>query len=256
MSIQIQDNESLKPFNTFGMNVQAKHFIKVSDQDQVRLALQWSAREGVKSFVLGGGSNILFTKDVDGLVIQNSIKGIEKVYEDEDCVHVKVGGGEVWHQLVLYCLAHNYAGVENLALIPGLVGASPMQNIGAYGVEIKEVFHELTAINRSTLEEIRFSNKDCQFGYRESVFKHKYKDRFIITDVTYQLYKKPVFRIEYGAIQQELEKAVCRICRYRLLRMQLLLYARLNYPIQKKLVMQVVSLKILLFQKNNLAYYN
>jgi len=207
MSIQIQDNQSLKPFNTFGMNVQARHFIKVSDENQVRSSLQWAAREELQSFILGGGSNILFTKDVDGVVIQNSIKGIDKVYEDADHVHLKVGGGETWHQFVLHCLNHNYAGVENLALIPGLVGASPMQNIGAYGVEIKEIFHELTAIHRSTLEEVHFSNEDCAFGYRESVFKHRYKDQFFITDVTYRLDKKPSFRVEYGAIKQELENA-------------------------------------------------
>ncbi|HTG56633.1 MAG TPA: UDP-N-acetylmuramate dehydrogenase [Niabella sp.] len=207
MSIQIQDNKSLKPFNTFGMNVQARYLVMASDSEEVRASLQWAARQGLPSFILGGGSNILFTKDVDGLVIQNSIKGIEKVHEDEDHVHLKVGGGEVWHQFVLYCLDHNYAGVENLALIPGLAGASPMQNIGAYGVEIKEVFHELTAIHRATLEEIHFSNKDCEFGYRESVFKHRYKDQFIITDVTYKLSKKSTFKVEYGAIKQELEKA-------------------------------------------------
>jgi UDP-N-acetylmuramate dehydrogenase len=207
MNIQIQDNKSLKPLNTFGMNVQARHFVTVSGSEEVRASLQWATGKGVSSFILGGGSNILFTKDVDGLVIQNSIKGIEKIYEDEEYVHLKVGGGEVWHQFVLYCLDHNYAGVENLALIPGLVGASPMQNIGAYGIEIKEVFHELTAIHRATLEEVKFSNKDCEFGYRESVFKHQYKDQFFITDVTYKLSKKPAFKVEYGAIKQELEKA-------------------------------------------------
>ncbi|MGE9312472.1 UDP-N-acetylmuramate dehydrogenase [Niabella sp. CJ426] len=207
MSIQIQDNKSLKPFNTFGMNVQARHFVTVSGSEEVRASLQWATGKGVSSFILGGGSNILFTKDVDGLVIQNSIMGIEKIYEDEEYVHLKVGGGEVWHQFVLYCLDHNYAGVENLALIPGLVGASPMQNIGAYGIEIKEVFHELTAIHRATLEEVKFSNRDCEFGYRESVFKHQYKDQFFITDVTYKLSKKPAFKVEYGAIKQELEKA-------------------------------------------------
>ncbi|MGN7785317.1 UDP-N-acetylmuramate dehydrogenase [Niabella sp. 22666] len=207
MSIQIQDNKSLKPFNTFGMNVQARHFVTVSGSEEVRASLQWAIGKEVSSFILGGGSNILFTKDVDGLVIQNNIKGIEKIYEDEEYVHLKVGGGEVWHQFVLYCLDHNYAGVENLALIPGLVGASPMQNIGAYGIEIKEVFHELTAIHRATLEEVKFSNKDCEFGYRESVFKHQYKDQFFITDVTYKLSKKPAFKVEYGAIKQELEKA-------------------------------------------------
>lgn len=207
MSIQIQDNKSLQPFNTFGMNVLARYLVTVSGSDEVRASLQWATTQRLQSFILGGGSNILFTKDVDGLVIQNGIKGIEKVFEDEEHVYLKVGGGETWHGFVLYCLGHDYAGVENLALIPGLAGASPMQNIGAYGVEIKEVFHELTAIHRATLEEVHFSNKDCEFGYRESVFKHRYKDQFIITDVTYKLSKKPAFKVAYGAIKQELEKA-------------------------------------------------
>lgn len=207
MSIHIQDNISLKPFNTFGMNVRARNFVTVSGSEEVRASLQWAASRRMPSFILGGGSNILFTKDLDGLVIQNSVKGIDKIYEDEAYVHLKVGGGEAWHQFVLYCLDHHYAGVENLALIPGLVGASPMQNIGAYGVEIKEVFHELTAIHRKTLETVYFSNKDCEFGYRESVFKHRYKDQFIITDVTYRLSKRADFNVEYGAIRQELEKA-------------------------------------------------
>lgn len=189
------------------MDVTARYFTRVSSAEEVKEVLEWTKAQAQEALVMGGGSNLLFTKNVDGLVVQNGIKGIEKVYEDDAHVHLKVGGGEVWHQFVLYCLAHNYAGVENLALIPGFVGASPMQNIGAYGVEIKEVFHELTAIHRVSLETVRFSNKDCAFGYRESVFKQRYKDQFLITDVTYKLNKKPTFKVEYGAIRQELEKA-------------------------------------------------
>lgn len=210
MSIQIQNNQPLAPYNTFGMDVLARHFVQVSSADEVSASFEWARQEGIDMLILGGGSNLLFTKNVDGLVIQNGIKGIEKVYEDEEEVYLKVGGGEVWHQFVLYCLAHNYAGLENLALIPGLTGASPMQNIGAYGVEIKDVFQELTAIHRKSLGQVQFSNSDCEFGYRESVFKHQYKDQFMITDVTYKLRKKPVFKIEYGAIQQELEQAGVR----------------------------------------------
>lgn len=189
------------------MNVTARYFARVSSAEEVRETLEWVKAREHETLVMGGGSNLLFTKNVDGLVMQNGIKGIEKVYEDEQYVHLRVGGGEVWHQFVLHCLAYNYAGVENLALIPGFVGASPMQNIGAYGVEIKEVFHELTAIHRMSLETVHFSNKDCAFGYRESVFKQQYKDQFIITDVTYRLSKKPTFKVAYGAITQELEKA-------------------------------------------------
>ncbi|MGC4232622.1 MAG: UDP-N-acetylmuramate dehydrogenase [Niabella sp.] len=207
MTPDIKNNISLKPYNTFGIDARAAHFAVAETIDDVRVCLQWANAHEQSTLILGGGSNVLFTGNVTGLVLQNAIKGIEKVYEDEQHVYLKVGGGEVWHRFVLYCLDHNYAGIENLALIPGRVGASPMQNIGAYGVEIKEVFHELTAIHRHSLEMVSFSNSDCEFGYRESVFKHRYKNEFVITDVTYKLAKNPHFNIGYGAIQQELEKA-------------------------------------------------
>ena len=159
-----------------------------------------------RKLILGGGSNILFTKNFDGIVLKNEIKGIELVSEDDEHIYVKAGAGENWHQFVLYCIQQNYAGVENLSLIPGCVGASPMQNIGAYGVEIKDVFHQLEAfhLDDKTLKTFRLS--ECELGYRESVFKRKLKDQFIIISVTYKLRKKPVFNISYGAIQQELDK--------------------------------------------------
>ncbi|MEI9911421.1 MAG: UDP-N-acetylmuramate dehydrogenase [Bacteroidota bacterium] len=134
------------------------------------------------------------------------MKGIEKISEDENSVYIKVGAGENWHQFVLYCIENNYAGIENLSLIPGCVGATPMQNIGAYGVEIKEVFHELTAFHLEEKSNYTFRLKDCQFGYRDSVFKHKYKNQFVIINVTYRLNKQPVFHTSYGAIEQELER--------------------------------------------------
>ncbi|HMR83513.1 MAG TPA: UDP-N-acetylmuramate dehydrogenase [Niabella sp.] len=207
MTPDIKNNISLKPYNTFGIDVRAEHFAVAETIDDVKACLQWANAHEQSTLILGGGSNVLFTGNVTGLVLQNAVKGIEKVYEDDHHVYLKVGGGEVWHRFVLYCLDHNYAGIENLALIPGRVGASPMQNIGAYGVEIKEVFQELTAIHRHSLERVSFSNGDCEFGYRESVFKHRYKNEFVITDVTYKLAKKPQFNIGYGAIKQELEKA-------------------------------------------------
>lgn len=159
-----------------------------------------------KLMVLGGGSNILLTGDYDGLVLKNEIMGIDVVSEDEENIYVKAGAGENWHRLVMHCVEKGYAGLENLSLIPGNVGASPMQNIGAYGVEIKEVFHELEAyhIEDGTLH--IFSASDCEFGYRESVFKRKYKDRFVISSVTYRLSPKPRFNISYGAIKEELER--------------------------------------------------
>jgi UDP-N-acetylmuramate dehydrogenase len=155
---------------------------------------------------LGGGSNILFTKNIDRLVLKNEIGGMELVNQDEDYFYVRAGAGVNWHSFVLYCIEHNYAGVENLALIPGNVGASPMQNIGAYGVEIKDVFHSLEAIHIHDKTKVTLYNNDCAFGYRESVFKNKYKNQFVITAVTYKLRKVPDFNISYGAISQELER--------------------------------------------------
>jgi UDP-N-acetylmuramate dehydrogenase len=148
----------------------------------------------------------LFTKDFDGAVLKNEISGIEKVAEDEDSVYIKCGAGENWHQVVLHCIENNWGGLENLSLIPGCVGASPMQNIGAYGAEIKDVFHELTAFHLQEKGNYVFRLKDCEFGYRESVFKRKYRDQFVIADVTYRLSKKPKVNTSYGAIEQELEK--------------------------------------------------
>ena len=157
-------------------------------------------------FILGGGSNILFTKDYDGAVLKNEIKGIELQHEDADHVYVKVGAGENWHQFVLHCIDHNWAGVENLSLIPGNVGASPIQNIGAYGVELDDVFWSLEAFHLYEKRIHTFTREDCEFGYRDSVFKERYKDQFAIISVTFQLKKKPIFHTDYGAITEELEK--------------------------------------------------
>lgn len=157
------------------------------------------------TLILGGGSNILFTKNVNGLVLKNELKGIEVISEAGDVVHVKAGAGENWHRFVIYCIQNNFAGVENLSLIPGNVGASPMQNIGAYGVEIKDVFHSLEAFHIKEKKIVSFSLDDCEFGYRESVFKGKYKNEFVITNVTYRLNKTPHYNISYGAIKEELE---------------------------------------------------
>jgi UDP-N-acetylmuramate dehydrogenase len=158
-----------------------------------------------QTMILGGGSNILFTRDFDGVVLKNELAGIEVIKEDADAVYIKAGAGVNWHQFVLYCIEHNYAGVENLSLIPGNVGASPMQNIGAYGVEIKDVFHSLEAFHLQDKKKVEFSLAECEFGYRESVFKGKYRNKFVILNVTYRLGKHPQFNISYGAINQELQ---------------------------------------------------
>lgn len=201
--MRLQENISLKPYNTFGIEVTARRFARFSSAGELQELL--SLHKGAL-LVLGGGSNILFTKNVDGLVLHNAIAGIEKIKEDKDYIYVKAGAGESWHGFVVHCLANSWAGVENLSLIPGNIGASPMQNIGAYGVEIKDVFHELEAFDLQEKNIVTFGLNDCGFGYRESVFKRQYKDRFVILNVTYRLYKQPRFAISYGAIEQELEK--------------------------------------------------
>jgi UDP-N-acetylmuramate dehydrogenase len=203
----IRENISLKPYNTFGIETIARQFAAFHSIDELKEILSYRQLPNAsQQLVLGGGSNILLTQDFDGLVLKNDIKGIEVVKEDKDHIYVKAGAGENWHQFVLHCLQNNYAGVENLSLIPGNVGASPMQNIGAYGVEIKDVFHQLEAFHLHDHQLQTFTLADCQFGYRESVFKRRYKNRFVITSVTYKLFKNPIYHTSYGAIQQELDK--------------------------------------------------
>lgn len=202
--MQIQENISLKPYNTFGIDALARYFTSFSSVNDLDSVLS-QVKDSRDQLVLGGGSNILLTKNYDGLVLKNDIMGIEKISEDDEYYFIKAGAGENWHRFVLHCIDNNYAGLENLSLIPGNVGASPMQNIGAYGVEIKDVFHQLEAYDLNDHNSVVFSANNCEFGYRESVFKNKYKDRFVITSVTYRLRKKPVFNTSYGAISQQLE---------------------------------------------------
>lgn len=202
----VSENVLLQPYNTFGINAQARYFSPFTDLEQLQALLQDTRWQSTPRMILGGGSNILFTKDVDGLVLKNELKGITVLREDDDYIYVKAGAGENWHRFVMHCIDHNYAGLENLSLIPGNVGASPMQNIGAYGVEIKDHFHELEAWRLKDNALVTFNNADCAFGYRESVFKRKYKDQFVILSVTYRLLKQPHFNTSYGAIEQELQR--------------------------------------------------
>ncbi len=240
----LQENISLKKFNTFGIDASAKYFLEansVSDiqnlLDDIKNSPLIKGDRGL--LILGGGSNILFTKNFDGVVLKNNLKGIELLpsfvetsdgkKEDSENYFVKVGGGDVWHEFVLHCIENNYAGVENLSLIPGSVGAAPIQNIGAYGVEQKETFLELEAIDLNENKKVVFKSSDCQFGYRDSIFKREAKGKYIITSVTFKLSKKPKYNTSYGAINQELEKmgvkeisisaisqAVCNIRRSKL----------------------------------------
>jgi UDP-N-acetylmuramate dehydrogenase len=202
--MQIRENISLKEYNTFGIDVKAQKFAAFTSEAELVELLNLIPVNEIK-LILGGGSNILLLNNIDGYVLKNEIEGIEVIKEDEEFIYVKSGAGENWHRFVLYCLQQNYGGVENLALIPGNVGASPMQNIGAYGVEIKDVFYELEAIHLHKKDKKNFSNAECRFGYRESVFKRELKGQYIITSVTFKLYKHPHFNTSYGAIQQELD---------------------------------------------------
>jgi UDP-N-acetylmuramate dehydrogenase len=201
--MHFHENYSLKNFNSFGINVFAKKFARFSNNIELAEILDHS--NGQK-LILGGGSNILFTKNFDGLVLKNEIDGIEIIKEEDQYVYVKAGAGVGWHEFVLYCIEKNLAGAENLSLIPGSVGASPMQNIGAYGVEIKDIFYELEAYHIKDKKIVCFTKRDCQFGYRESVFKNKLKGEFVITSVTFRLNKIPFFNTSYGAIETELQK--------------------------------------------------
>jgi len=202
----IEKNISLLPFNTFRINASASHFTNIDSIDDIQEVIRQKLPEKHNTLVLGGGSNILFTKDFEGLVLKNNLLGKHIVKETEEHVFVKARSGEVWHELVMYCIEKNYGGLENLSLIPGSVGASPIQNIGAYGVEIKDTFHELEAIHLFEGYTKTFSLADCNFGYRESIFKHVLKGQYFINSVTFKLNKKPKFRTDYGQIQAELDR--------------------------------------------------
>lgn len=203
--MKFQKNISLKPYNTFGIDVIAKNFISVNSIDQLTEVIS----NHNDFFILSGGSNILLTKNIEKPVVHINLKGIEitENKESTNSILVKVQAGENWHELVLWCIKNDFGGIENLSLIPGNVGTSPMQNIGAYGVEIKDVFHELEALELASRKIKTFDNKACNFGYRESVFKNTKKGKFIITSVTLKLTKNNHnLNTSYGAIQEELQK--------------------------------------------------
>lgn len=203
--MEMVENASLKNLNTFGIDVRTRFLGRFEKASDLRNFLADPRVKGVPHMILGGGSNVLFTRDYDGLILKNEITGIEKVDEDEEHCYIKAGAGENWHPFVLYTLSQGWAGLENLSLIPGNVGASPMQNIGAYGVEVKDRFHELEAYEIATGKVITFDAEACKFGYRESIFKREGKDRYIILSVTFRLYKQPRLSTHYGAISDELK---------------------------------------------------
>ena len=199
----IQTNKNLKEYNTFGISVKAEMFAVFSSIEELKQIL--SFRNNKKLLVLGGGSNLLLTKDFDGLVIKNEIKRFEVIEETVSEVIVESGAGENWHEFVLNCIDKGFGGIENLSLIPGSVGASPMQNIGAYGVEIKDVFESLSAYHIASGEIHYFDKTKCEFGYRESIFKNKVKGEYIILTVTFRLTKNPTINSSYGAINEQLK---------------------------------------------------
>lgn len=203
--ISVEEDKPLKYFNSFGVAARARRFARVKSLAELNELINERLLPTEKLLVLGGGSNVLFTHDWNGMVIKNEITGIESFEKDENEVWVKAGAGEVWHHLVEYCIENGLGGIENLSLIPGCVGAAPIQNIGAYGVELKDVFHSLEAYHIPTRTVETFQLKDCLFGYRDSVFKNKFKGEFIILSVTLRLSRNPVLNVSYGAIQTQLE---------------------------------------------------
>ena len=202
--LTIESHVSLKPYNTFRIEANARYWVEITCEEDIHTLLQLTEFTDTPKLILGGGSNVLLCQDFDGLVINVNIQGIEIIRQDDDHTYITAGAGVNWHKLVLFCVEHGYAGMENLSLIPGTVGAAPMQNIGAYGVELEQVFESLTAVHIKTGEKRTFSHADCAFGYRESVFKRELKGQYIITTVTFQLDKHPVFHTRYGAIQETL----------------------------------------------------
>lgn len=200
---------SLKPYNTFGIDVKARRFIRVKDVEDLKEVLRNSYASEL--FILGGGSNMLLTKDVEKTVVHIDLHGIEIVKENEDEVFVKAMAGENWHQFVMFCIENGFGGLENLSLIPGNVGTAPIQNIGAYGVEIKDSFFECSGLHVQTLQLRKFSKEDCKFGYRDSIFKNAEKEKYIITDVTFRLTKKNhQLNTSYGSIDAWLEEQEIR----------------------------------------------
>ncbi len=201
--MKIKKNISLKPYNTFGIDVLASKFVSATSIDYLREIL--SKNKNV--FILSGGSNVLLVNDINKLTLHIALKGISVLKETKKYVYVEANAGENWHKFVLWCIENDFGGLENLSLIPGNVGTSPMQNIGAYGVEIKDTFHKLEAMEIATGKLYTFSNSDCDFGYRNSVFKKKIKGKYIITSVVFKLTKENhKLNYSYGAIQSELEK--------------------------------------------------
>ncbi len=203
--MKIEENKSLKNYNTFGIDAKAKLFASVTNIDSLKNILKTNSETDI--FILGGGSNLLLTKDINALVLHINLKGIKIIEETDETVIVEAMAGENWHEFVLHCIENDYGGIENLSLIPGNVGTAPIQNIGAYGVELKDVFESCKAISINNQTTKTFRKEDCDFGYRNSIFKNKAKGKYIIISVRFRLTKnKHLLKTSYGAIVRKLEE--------------------------------------------------
>lgn len=202
----VRQDVQLRPYNTLDISARAGLFASITSVEELQQLLQESPVDTDDMLVLGGGSNILFAGDFPGMVLQIAIKGKKLVEEDDSFVWLEIGGGENWHQTVRYAIDKGWGGIENLSLIPGTVGAAPIQNIGAYGAELADVFERLEAVNIASAEVRTFSKEECEFGYRDSIFKRDLKGKYVITKVVLKLSKNPEINSSYGAIQSELEK--------------------------------------------------
>lgn len=202
--MRVQENISLKEYNTFGVDLIARYFVEIENNDDYDRLLSFPGFAKIQKLILGGGSNVLFTADYNGLVIRINTRGIDVYQENENNVFLKVAAGEEWDDLVKFCVENNYGGLENLSMIPGKVGASPIQNIGAYGTEMEEYFVKLDCIKMETGERLCIDKPDCYFGYRDSIFKNELKGKCLITDVYFMLEKYPMINLTYDALQKEL----------------------------------------------------
>lgn len=202
----LEENVSLRPYNTFGLDVQARYFARFASADELRQLLQRPEVQGLEKLILGGGSNLLFTQDFNGVVLKNEIRGLQILSEDatDNTALVRAGAGESWHGMVEYALDQHLSGIENLSLIPGTVGAAPLQNIGAYGAELRDTFDHLEALALTTGEVRVFNAAECGFGYRESVFKNVLKNQYVVTAVVLRLHRQAQTNVRYGAITETL----------------------------------------------------
>lgn len=203
----IKEKISLLPYNTFGIDAKADYLIEYCSEEDLQSVLQLEIVKSNRIFQIGGGSNLLFMNDFKGVILHSAIKFIEKISEDNESVFIKAGSGVVWDDFVLYAVENGWGGVENLSLIPGEVGASAVQNIGAYGVEVQDLIINVNVVEISTAQHRTFSVAECKYGYRQSIFKNELKAKFIITSVVFRLQKKPQFKLNYQHLEEEVLKS-------------------------------------------------